>query len=628
MIIYQKNNCVKELLPELISVDFPYCSTYSQSQFIIVLFLIERENKYSQFYYKLYNINNLDNPINNNDYCTEVKVEIPYIQANFDIDKYQKLFNKGIDLTNHLENFFHDMCFQNYEDDKDIVIKQRRKEYYQDPYKICLDNCKWVTPDYNYKRASCKCETQVHFLNRINVEYTDYNQYYIKGEDFYNTDINVFEHLKCFKYNFEDGKIFKNMGSYMIVLFFLLEIISMIVYGVMGIDSIKMYIIDFVKGNPPKNNNITTDSQEEKENEIDIDIGINDEENSKPNSRNNLIRRSNTNKRNKKQLFTNNFISVDNRDSKIKNKNRESKNIDLLIGRSNNLGNSTNKIIIYQKYQNNENDEIDDENEIKNIKASIKKSRLISSKMILQNSTKKEKPKDITFEKHQHIFTDYELNSMELYDAVIKDKRSFCYFYKLQMKSKQEFYRTFCINEPLFPFAIKIIIYIFNLTLNLVFNALFYTEDQIYEGIKSIGKDIGYIFLRAFYTFLVIKGIDYLINLIIKNSNYLRSLVYRRKREKELRVDAYKSLKHVRANFCLLFIFVIICNILFWIYISSFCYCYNGEQKELFGAFLVTQFYMEIYCILFGLYLTIFRYIGLKYKAVTFYKLSQTFLDN
>ena len=389
-----------------------------------------------------------------------------------------------------------------------------------------------------------------------------------------------------------------------------------------------MYIIDFVKGNPPKNNNITTDSQEEKENEIDIDIGINDEENSKPNSRNNLIRRSNINKRNKKQLFTNNFISVDNRDNKIKKKSRESQNIDLLIGRSNNLGNSTNKIIIFQKYNQNENDEIDDENEIKNIKVSIKKSRLISSKMILQNSTKKEKPKDITFEKHQHIFTDYELNSMELYDAVIKDKRSFCYFYKLQMKSKQEFYRTFCINEPLFPFAIKIIIYIFNLTLNLVLNALFYTEDQIYEGIKSLGKDIGYIFLRAFYTFLVIKGIDYLINLIIKNSNYLRSLVYRRKREKELRVDAYKSLKHVRANFCLLFIFVIICNILFWIYISSFCYCYNGEQKELFGAFLVTQFYMEIYCILFALYLTIFRYIGLKYKAVTFYKLSQTLLDN
>ena len=195
------------------------------------------------------------------------------------------------------------------------------------------------------------------------------------------------------------------------------------------------------------------------------------------------------------------------------------------------------------------------------------------------------------------------------------------------MMQKQEFYRTFSITEPLYPFFINIIIYLFNLSLNLVFNALFYTEDQIYKGVKSIGKDIGYIFLRSFYTFLVIKGIDYLMNLLIKNANYLRSLVYRRKREKELRVDSYKSLKHIKANFCLLFIFVIICEILFWIYITSFCYCYNGEQEELFGNFLVTQFYMEIYCVVFALYLAVFRFIGLKYKATTCYKLSQTFLD-
>ena len=196
------------------------------------------------------------------------------------------------------------------------------------------------------------------------------------------------------------------------------------------------------------------------------------------------------------------------------------------------------------------------------------------------------------------------------------------------MKAKQEFYRAFCFNEPLYQILIKIIIYIFNLSLSLVFNALLYTEDQIYEGIKSLGKNIGNIFLRAFYTFLIIKVIDYLVNLLIKNANYLRSLVLRRRREKEIRVDAYKSLKNVQVIFALFIIFVIICDILFWIYITSYCYCYNGEQWELFGSILVTQFYMEIYCILFGLYLAVCRFIGLKYKATTFYKMSQTFLDN
>ena len=70
---------------------------------------------------------------------------------------------------------------------------------------------------------------------------------------------------------------------------------------------------------------------------------------------------------------------------------------------------------------------------------------------------------------------------MELYDALIKDKRDFCYFYKLQMKSKQEFYRAFCINEPLYPMSIKIFIYIFNLSLNLSFNALL-SENHLFSN--------------------------------------------------------------------------------------------------------------------------------------------------
>ena len=195
------------------------------------------------------------------------------------------------------------------------------------------------------------------------------------------------------------------------------------------------------------------------------------------------------------------------------------------------------------------------------------------------------------------------------------------------MSEKQEFYRAFCKYETLYPISIKIIIYIFNLSLNLVFNALLYTEDQIYEGIKSKRKNIENIFLRAFYSFLIVKGVDYLVNLFVKNSNYLRSLVYRTKREKELRIDSYKSLKRIKVSNCFFFILIIGFDGLFWIYLTSYCYCYKGEQVELFLAFLATQFYMEIYCIIFGLYLAVLRFIGLKCKATTCYKMSQTFLD-
>ena len=217
---------------------------------------------------------------------------------------------------------------------------------------------------------------------------------------------------------------------------------------------------------------------------------------------------------------------------------------------------------------------------------------------------------------------------MELYDAILKDKRTFCYFYKLQLKLKQEFYKAFCIYEPLYPFSIKVMQYLFNLILNLVFNALLYTEKQIYEGIKKKSKNISNIFLRGFYAFLIVECISFLLNCLIKNANYLKSLVYRVKKERQLRIEAYQSIKNIKVSFGVYIFIIIFFEIVFWIYLSSYCYSYNGEQIELLLGFLFTQFFIEIFCIPFALYLTVCRFIGMKFKLTTCYKMSQTFLDN
>ena len=629
MLIYQKSDCINQLLPDLISVDFTTIF-YPEREYIEVLFLVPRDNKYDKIYYQLYRTNLLNSPINLASYSNKIKVQIPAKQANFDYEKYQKLYNKGIYLDNYLENFFYDMCFQNYENGKDIIIKQRRREYYQDPCKICLDNCTFIKPPDNYQRANCQCQLKTNYLDELYQEYLDTNKYCVMSEDFYKTNIYIFEHFKCFKYNFEKGNIFENMGNYMMIVFIIIEIISVVIYLIYAIDSIKIYIIDFIKGNPPKKDKISRESEDELNNENDNNVEIKtiSNSNNKYTSSNLKEENSSKNKKYKKKnsKMSNNYIA---NNQKIKRWEEP----ELLIGRSNNIGNSEFKnkdVKIYERITKKET--IIETNNNKNINNEIKEGNEIKNSSVLFKSTIKLKnPADIkntNFKKHSHVFTDKELNSMELYDALIKDKRDFCYFYKLQMKEKQEFYRAFCINEHLYPNSIKIFVYIFNLSLNLNFNALLYTEKQIYEGVKSMGKNIGNIFLRAFYTFLIVKGIDYIIGLLIKNSNYLRSLVIRRKREKELRIEAYKSLKNIKSNFCFFIVFVFICDALLWFFIVSYCYCYNGEQLELFGAFLVTQFYMEIYCILFGLYLACFRFLGMKYKATTCYKMSQTFLDN
>ena len=119
-----------------------------------------------------------------------------------------------------------------------------------------------------------------------------------------------------------------------------------------------------------------------------------------------------------------------------------------------------------------------------------------------------------------------------------------------------------------------------------------------------------------------------MINCLIKNANYLKSLVYRVKKESKLRIEAYQSIKNIKANFGAFIFISFICELLFWVYLTSYCYCYHGEQLELFIGFLVTQFFIEIFCVPFALYLTCFRFIGMKLKGTTCYKMSQTFLDS
>jgi len=143
-------------------------------------------------------------------------------------------------------------------------------------------------------------------------------------KNFYNTDVYVFEHLKCFLHNFEEGNIFKNMGSYFIIVFFICQIISTIVYAIYGIDIIKLHIIDFIKRNPPKKIKVSVGSEEElNEDEQKSELenkdikNISDEKSEKNTSMNFIEEKSS--KKNKKSII-NNFVHKDNKAKKKKHK--------------------------------------------------------------------------------------------------------------------------------------------------------------------------------------------------------------------------------------------------------------------------------------------------------------------
>ena len=63
--------------------------------------------------------------------------------------------------------------------------------------------------------------------------------------------------MTCFLKNFEDFFIFKNMGSYIVISVTVVQIISIIWYAYNGINSINSFVVNLVKKNLPKNQQLS-----------------------------------------------------------------------------------------------------------------------------------------------------------------------------------------------------------------------------------------------------------------------------------------------------------------------------------------------------------------------------------
>ena len=72
-------------------------------------------------------------------------------------------------------------------------------------------------------------------------------------------------------------------------------------------------------------------------------------------------------------------------------------------------------------------------------------------------------------------------DEMEYDDAIKKDDRTFCEYFRENLREKQIIANTFIAEDPIKPRSIKIILFTLNLVLYFVINGLFISEDYISE---------------------------------------------------------------------------------------------------------------------------------------------------
>ena len=533
-------------------------------------------------------------------YCNNTKIKITSsvntsLINNF--DKAKSIYDSnGYDIFNINDAFYTDDCSSyTSENGTDLTLKDRRNIYFEE-INFCDDGCIYESYNFELNVVNCICE---NITNSINHTSFSLNTFFKKF-------INVFKEsniklVKCYNSVFDIDKLRKNVGSYVMIGLFGFELIILFLYCESGLISTNEIYEMLIKEKDKKKNINSFNKNKE------LNRSLN---NTAISGTNNEILNLNEKSIIKEKIkFFNispfkQLLPINKNNLEVKQKKINEKE----INENNNNKNTSKSIIIYPKKKYGLTYIISPRKEmgiiIKDIlkkKNNNFKSFILQPKKNLDNFDKKIKD-DI-------------LNKLPYEQAIEKDKRSFSNYYLSEIKNSQSFIFTFISSDDGNNKFIKIILFIFNISMYICWNTLFFSDTSI-SYIYSQSGSYNYIyFLPKSIVSSILSG---LINTIFKllalnNSIKLKSSYHKYK--KNLLVTQIK----LGMFFLLQFFFLLF----FWYFTTSFCAVYINSQKHLFKSCLLSLLFSMIFPFFFVIMITILRLVGIRKKSKILYNISK-----
>ena len=151
--------------------------------------------------------------------------------------------------------FYKDRCFPFTSDrGTDIIIEDRKKEYNEKNLALCEKDCEFIGYNKDNKKVSCKCMPKME-LKKISNNYFDKNLLLHKITDF-KTNTNIYI-IFCYYTFFTKDGIKYNIGSYILIIIIIINIIGIILFYKKGIKEINDIINNIIKNKIFNNNNNT-----------------------------------------------------------------------------------------------------------------------------------------------------------------------------------------------------------------------------------------------------------------------------------------------------------------------------------------------------------------------------------
>ena len=214
---------------------------------------------------------------------------------------------------------------------------------------------------------------------------------------------------------------------------------------------------------------------------------------------------------------------------------------------------------------------------------------------------------------------------------LLVDKRTFLQYYLSLLKSGNLIIFAFYINNNDYNLQIiKIFLFFFFLSVDLMINALFFNDDTMHNIYESEGKfNLIYQIPQILYSTII----SYIINFLIKYLSLIGGNISEIKKEKtktDLKLKVKKIKRILKIKFALFFIASFLLLLSFSYFVTCFCGIYINTQIHLIKDTLISTGLSFIYP--FGIFLIpcFFRISALNAKNKNkkyIYKLSQ-FIQN
>ena len=223
-------------------------------------------------------------------------------------------------------------------------------------------------------------------------------------------------------------------------------------------------------------------------------------------------------------------------------------------------------------------------------------------------------------------------DEMEYDDAIKKDKRTFCEYFRENLKEKQIIANTFIAEDPIKPRGIKLILFTLNLILYFVINGLFISEDYISELYYTDEEDENFFSFfprsieRLIYTTIVSIIIGYITSFFFLEEEKIKGIF---KRDVENKVILFKDIinliKTLKKRYISFIIFAFVVLLISCYYVLCFNYVYPKTQVEWIKSSVAIFIIIQILSILKILLQAILRFASFKCQSEKLFHVSKFF---